>query len=308
MTDGSGLWTGQGGPMVSAQDRLQPEGQRVVVPVRHPGRWVAVAVILLLVAMLVHLLAFNPGFHWGVVGHYLFNGQILSGLRLTIELTAISMALGVVIGTLLAVGRLSENPIISRFCWFYIWLFRGTPLIVQLLVWYYLSAVVRTVGLGVPFGATFVTFQTNSLISQFGAAILGLGLNEAAYSSEIIRAGIMSVGQGQIEAGLSLGMTPPRLMRRVILPQAMRIVVPPIGNEVIGMLKYTALVLVIALPDLLTSAQDIYDINLLQIPLLIVACIWYLVASSLLSIGQYFIERRLGRSVTGIGRAAGARG
>jgi len=266
-----------------------------VVPLRHPGRWVAAAVIAVLVAMLVHLLAYDPKFDWGVVGHYLFSTTILEGLRLTLELTAVSMVVGIVLGTLLAVGKLSPNPIVKTVCWAYTWCFRSSPVIVQLLFWYYLAAVLPRVGLGIPFGKVFISGSTNTLITTFIAAILGLGLNQAAYTSEIVRGGILSVDNGQREAAHALGMTRSQTMRRIVLPQAMRIIIPPIGNEVMAMLKMTALVLVIALPDLLTSAQIIYEQNLLQVPLLIVASIWYFVITIVLTPMQYGLERHYSR-------------
>lgn len=230
-----------------------------------------------------------------MVGDFFFSNQVLHGLVLTIELTVISMVVGIVLGTILAVMRLSPNPMVTGGSWFYIWLFRGTPLLVQLLFWNFISAVYPKLTLGIPFGPDIVHASANSLITPFVAAILGLGLNEAAYMAEIVRAGILSVEEGQTDAAQALGMTRIKAMRRVVLPQAMRVIIPPTGNETISMLKNTALVSVIASTDLLYSVQLIYSQNFKQIPLLIVASIWYLILTTILSIGQFYVERRFGR-------------
>ncbi|MFV0432392.1 MAG: amino acid ABC transporter permease, partial [Leucobacter sp.] len=199
------------------------------------------------------------------------------------------------LGIVLAVARLSPSPIVSGAAWLYSWFFRGTPLLVQLLFWLFLSALFPVIAFGVPFGPDLFAFDTNTLITPFSAAILGLALNEAAYMSEIIRAGLLSVPKGQTEAAEAIGMTRLQTMRRVILPQAMRIIIPPTGNETIGMLKHTALVLVIGYADLLTSASLIYARTFETIPLLIVAAIWYLIITAILSVIQYYIERHFGR-------------
>jgi polar amino acid transport system permease protein len=270
-------------------------GEFQAIPVRHPGRWIAAAIVLFLGFMLAESLASNPRLHWDVVGHYLFDSTILSGLVMTLELTGCAMAIAVVVGILLAVMRLSPNRVLSSASWLYLWIFRGTPLLVQILIWYFLAAVFPKLGLGIPYGPTFVHFDANKIIGQMSAAVLALGLNEAAYMAENVRAGILSVPAGQSEAAQSLGMSRGRTMRRVVLPQAMRVIIPPLGNATILMLKTTSLVLIIALPDLLTSAQIIYSRNFLQIPLLIVASIWYLVVTTCLTIIQYYVERYFGR-------------
>jgi polar amino acid transport system permease protein len=265
------------------------------VPVRHPGRWIATVVILVLVAMLIHSLLTNQNFGWGTVADSLFQHSILIGVMHTVELTVLCMVLGIVGGIILAVMRLSPNPILSWVAWLYIWFFRGTPLLVQILFWGYIGALFKTVSIGIPFGPEFVTFQTQSLITVFFAAVLGLALNEAAYMAEIVRAGILSIDQGQTEAAQSLGMSGILTMRRIVLPQAMRVIIPPTGNETISMLKNTALVSVIAYTDLLYAAQLIYSRTYQTIPLLLAASIWYLFLTSLLTIGQYYIERRYSR-------------
>jgi polar amino acid transport system permease protein len=192
--------------------------------------------------------------------------------------------------------RLSDNPVLSSVSGFYIWVFRGTPVLVQLLLWYNISSLFPTIDLGVPFGGpSFIHLDGNSLITPFVAAILGLGLNEGAYMAEIVRAGILSVDEGQSEASSALGMTKAQTMRRVVLPQAMRVIVPPTGNELISMLKTTSLVSVIAYTELLYAAGLIYAVNYKTIPLLFVASIWYLAFTSILSVGQYYLERRFGR-------------
>jgi polar amino acid transport system permease protein len=239
--------------------------------------------------------ATNHRFYWSVVGDFLFSSRVLHGLLVTLELTVIAMAIGIVLGTVLAVMRLSPNPLVTGASWIYIWFFRGTPVLVQLLFWYFIAALYPTIALGVPFGPQFVHIDANTAITAFTAAILGLGLNEAAYMSEIVRAGILSVDEGQTQAAQSLGMTRMQTMRRIVLPQAMRVIIPPTGNETISMLKTSSLASVITVADLLFSVQQIYDVNYRTIPLLIVASIWYLVVTTVLSIGQYYIERYYGR-------------
>jgi polar amino acid transport system permease protein len=265
------------------------------VPVRHPGRWVAVAVLAVLGAMFVNTVLTNDGFRWSIVGRYLFAEPVLNGLRNTLILTALSMIIGIVGGIALAVMRLSPNWVLSSVAAVYIWLFRGTPLIAQLLFWNFLAALYPMLSLGIPFGPGLVYFDTNQLINQFTACLLGLGLNEAAYMAEIVRGGLVSVDQGQTEAAGALGMSRSQTLRRIVLPQAMRVIIPPTGNETISMLKTTSLVVVIGYFELLTSVQRIYSTNFQTIPLLIVAAAWYLALTSVLSIGQGYIERYYGR-------------
>jgi polar amino acid transport system permease protein len=275
-------------------ERTPPEAI-VAVPVRHPGRWVAAAVLLVLLAMLIHSLMTNPAWHWDVVWHFMFNTRILHGLLLTIYLTALAMVIGIVLGIIIAIMRLSPNPIVSRVAWFYAWFFRGTPVLVQVIFWSFIAILYPVISIGIPFGPEFVYFDSNKLIPVFVGVVLGFGLNEAAYMSEIVRAGILSVDAGQTEAAEALGMTRMRIMRRIVLPQAMRVIIPPTGNETISMLKTTSIAAVVAVGELFTQAQLIYGGNLQQIPLLVVASIWYLVLTSVLSVGQYFIERRYSR-------------
>jgi polar amino acid transport system permease protein len=268
------------------------------VPVRHPGRWVAAVVIVIVAAALIRSMATSPGFQWGVVGEFLFDKRILEGLVVTLELTVIAMAIGIVLGVVLAVMRLSPNPLISSSSWLYIWFFRGTPVLVQLLFWYNIAALYPKIGLGIPFGPSFVHPDANTLITAFRAAVLGLGLNEGAYMAEIVRAGIISVDEGQADAAQSLGMTRLQTMRRIVLPQAMRVIIPPTGNETISMLKTTSLGSVITVTELLYSSQLIYSVNFKPIPLLIVVSFWYLLCTSILYVGQYYLERHYGRGAT----------
>jgi polar amino acid transport system permease protein len=276
----------------------RPEAIRAV-PVRHPGRWISAAIILVLVAQIVNWGINNPAFKWNVVGKYLFSNSILLGVKTTIILTIIAMAMGIVGGVVLAVMRLSHNPILSGVSWVYIWLFRGTPVLVQLLFWYNLPSVVSSISLGVPFGpAWLITDDPTTIFTKLVAACLGLGLNEAAYMAEIARAGILSVDEGQVEAASALGMTRRMSMRRIVLPQAMRVIIPPTGNETISMLKTSSLASVISVVELLYTAQIIYGRTFQVIPLLIVASLWYLFMTSILTVGQYYIERRFSRGAT----------
>jgi polar amino acid transport system permease protein len=286
---------------VSSPQDTDPRGrpeQLRAVPVRHPGRWVAAAIVLVIAASLIRSGATNPHFEWSVVGHYMFDSRVLEGLRVTLELTAIAMAIGVVLGVLLAVMRLSPNPLVSGSSWLYIWFFRGTPVLVQLTFWFYISALYPKLGLGIPFGPSIIHPDVNSLIRPFAAAILGLGLNEGAYMSEIVRAGIISVDEGQTDAAQSLGMTRLQTIYRIVLPQAMRVIIPPTGNETISMLKTTSLVSTIAVADLLYSVENIYSTNFKTIPLLITASLWYLICTSVLYVGQYYLERYYARGAT----------
>ncbi|AHI02052.1 amino acid ABC transporter permease [Kutzneria viridogrisea] len=285
--------------MAGSTDSAPPRSEPIAaVPVRHPGRWVAAAVLLVLAAMVVHSLLTNPAWQWSVVGDYLFSGRVLGGLLVTAELTVLAMLIGVVGGVLIAVMRLSNNPIVSGVAWFYAWFFRGTPVLVQIIFWSFIGFLYPYLSLGIPFGPEFIFFDSNKLIPLFMGAVLGLGLNEAAYMSEIVRAGILSVDTGQTEAAEALGMTRTKIMTRIVLPQAMRVIIPPTGNETISMLKTTSLVAVVAGGDLFTEVQLIYGGNYKQIPLLVVASLWYLLFTSVLSVGQYYIERRYSRGTS----------
>jgi polar amino acid transport system permease protein len=294
--------SGQATPEASGR----PEDIKAV-PVRRPGRWIAAAIVLVIAVAIVRSVVTNSRFEWSVIGHYLFDARILEGLRVTIELTAIAMAIGIVLGMVLAIMRLSPNPLVSGGSWLYVWFFRGTPVLVQLLFWYNIAALYPKIALGIPFGPAFVHADANTLITPFTAAILGLGLNEGAYMAEIVRAGIISVDPGQADAAQSLGMTRLQTMRRIVLPQAMRVIIPPTGNETISMLKTSSLASVIVVTELLYAVQLIYSVNFKTIPLLIVASIWYIVCTSVLYIGQYYLERYYGRGSRGQGQTAAQR-
>jgi polar amino acid transport system permease protein len=267
-----------------------------VVPLRHRGRWIAAIVLIVIVIGFAVSMITNPRFQWDVVSQYLFNSAILSGLVATIWLTVAAMAIGMVLGTIVALMRISQNPVLGSIASGYLWIFRGTPLLVQLIFWFNLSALYPRITLGFPFGPSLGSFDANTYITVYVAALLGLGLNEGAYMSEIVRSGLGSVPTGQREAAEALGMSGFGVMTRIILPQAMRVIIPPTGNQLIGMLKTTSLVSVIALQELLYSAQLIYTANFQTIPLLIVASIWYLALTTVLSIGQHFVERHFGKS------------
>lgn len=276
-----------------------------VVPVRHYGRWVAAVASLLALVGLIGSLAKNDNLHWDVVGHYLFADLIFDGLGTTLWLTAAAMALGLGLGTLVAVMRLSSSPVLYALATGFVWIFRGTPLLVQIIFWGYAAALYKYVKIGIPFtDVTFFQAETNALLTPAVAALLALGLNEAAYASEIVRAGIQSVDPGQAEAAHSLGMRPTLTMRRIVLPQAMRVIIPPMGNETINMLKMTALVSVISAHDLMSNIQDVYAQNYQVIPMLVVASLWYLALVTLLSIPQTWLERRYGRGTARAGHAS----
>ena len=278
-------------------DSGRPANQPVleVVPVRHPGRWVAVAVIAVLAAMLVRSLVTNQRWEWDYVRGYLNYPAIMSGIVVTLELTVLAMVIGVSLGIIVAIMRLSVNPIVAGGAWLFTWFFRGTPVLVQLIFWAYIGALYPRLSFGIPFGPAFVSADSNTLVSTFTAVVLGLGLNEGAYMSEIVRAGLLSVDQGQTEAAHALGMGRMLTLRRIILPQAMRIIVPPTGNETISMLKTTSLAAYVGLYDLLGASASIYGGNFKYIPLLVVASVWYLLMTSVLSVVQFYIERYYAR-------------
>ncbi|WP_011579388.1 MULTISPECIES: amino acid ABC transporter permease [Chelativorans] len=259
--------------------------------------WLVLGWIVLEAVMLVGQ---NPNFGWATVGEYLFHQNILDGLKITLGLSVVSMALGILFGLVIALMRMSPDRLLSGFAAGFLWFFRAVPLLVQLIFWYNLSALFPEVKISIPFGPELGAWETNSLISPLTAAIIGLALHEAAYMAEIIRGGLLSVDRGQIEATQAFGMSRARALRRVILPQAMRFIVPPSGNQFISMVKATSLVSVIAMSDLLYSVQAIYNRTFEVIPLLLVAAAWYLFIVSLLNVGQEFLERHFGRSERGV--------
>jgi polar amino acid transport system permease protein len=270
------------------------------VPVRHPGRWIAAIVVLVLGIGFLSSVLQNPNLDLATVGEYLFKPLTLNGVLITLWLTIASMVMGVIGGIVVAVMRLSPNPVLSVAAALFIWVFRGTPVLLQIIFWGFLGAFIPNIVLGVPFTSIeFWTIETSDLVPATVAALLALGLNEMAYAAEIVRAGIQSVDHGQTEAAHSLGMSPAKTLRRVILPQAMRVIIPPMGNETITMLKTTSLVAIVAGDDLMSNIREAYTQNYKIIPLLIVAAIWYLALTSLLSIPQMYLERRFGRGFDG---------
>jgi polar amino acid transport system permease protein len=288
----------------SSAQRVAPRLDLPPVPAKRPGRWIAATVMVLLFAWFAWIVVTNPNFQWPVVGKYLFNKEILHGVKLTIELTASAMAIGVTLGIVVALMRLSHNPLLRFVGTFYVVTFRGTPALVQLVFWFNLAALFPTITLGIPYFGPSISHDANVLITPFVAANLGLGLCEGAYMAEIVRAGILSVDPGQREAGGALGLTRGQIMRRVVLPQALRVIVPPTGNQIIGMLKLSSLASVISVTELLAAAGLIYTRTYETMPLLVVASIWYLVLTSLLTLVQRGIERRLGRSVVDSGNGS----
>ncbi|MER8002421.1 amino acid ABC transporter permease [Streptomyces sp. NPDC095613] len=274
--------------------RVSDQSPRIV-PRRHPGRWFAAAVALLALAMVVNSVVRNERFQWGVVIRYFTTPAVLDGLSLTLWLTAGVMVLGFLIGTVVAVMRLSANPVLRAISWGYVWIFRSTPLLVQLLFWFNIGALYPTLGIGVPFGPEFVTVKTVNLFGAGLTALIGLTLHEAAYAAEVVRGGILSVDSGQTEAAAALGLSRTRVLRRIVVPQAMRSIVPTAGNMLIGTLKGTSIVSVLAVQDLLFSVQLIYNRTYQVIPLLMVATIWYVVVTTVLSAGQFYVERHYAR-------------
>jgi polar amino acid transport system permease protein len=266
-----------------------------IVPLRRPGRWLTAVLGLGVFALIGHSVVTNPRFEWNVVGQYLTEASVLRGLWLTIWLTAAVMICGYLLGIGLAVMRLSGNPFLRTLSFGYVWLIRSVPPLVQLLFWYELASLYPRLSLGIPFGSEFVTVKTAHLFTGLLAAFVGLTLDVAAFSAEIVRGGILAVDPGQVEAAQSIGLPGRRIFRRIVLPQAMPAIVPATGNLLIGMLKATSIVSVIAVQDLLYSVQLIYNQNYRIMPLLMVATIWYIALTTVLSIGQFYVERYYAR-------------
>lgn len=266
------------------------------VPVRYPGRWVSAVAVLVLAAMAVHALATNDKFDWPTVGTYLFDPSVVGAVGWTLRLTVGAMVIAVVLALLLAVMRDSANPVLRAVAWFYIWFFRGWPVYTQLVFWGLVPVLYQQLSLGVPFGPQLFTFDPKVVFTATVSAVLGLGLNEAAYLAEIVRAGLESVDRGQREAAEALGMKDGAILRRIVLPQAMRVIVPPTGNETISMLKTTSLVVAVPFSlELQFVTSAIGNRSFQPVPLLLVAAIWYLAITSVLMVGQHFLERYYGR-------------
>ncbi|MDE4598719.1 amino acid ABC transporter permease [Sinorhizobium meliloti] len=260
-----------------------------LVPKRHIGRMIVAGGVLLLFAGLVR--AFSVGqIEWSYVRDFLFAPAILVGLYNTLLMTVAAMGLGIVLGVVIAIMRISGNPVLSSIAIGYIWVFRGAPALLQLMLWFNLALIFPT--LGIP---GLFEFRTVDVMTPFVAAVLGLGISQGAYTSEVVRSGLLSVDSGQYEAARTIGMTQMMMLRRIVLPQAMRVMVPPVGSEVIGMVKLTSLASVIQYSEILHNAQIIYFANTRVLELLLVASFWYLLVVSVLSIGQHYIERYFGR-------------
>lgn len=272
-------------------------GEIRAVPLRHSGRWVAAGVLLALFGWLILSALRQDVIDWDTFRRFLFNPTILEGVRNTIVLAVVAQVAGIVLGVAFAVMRLAKNPVLSTASWSYIWFFRGTPVLVQLLFWYAaVPQVFSTITVAIPFtDLTLFSARTTDVMTSFTAAFLGLALNEGAYMAEIVRAGILSVDDGQSEAAYALGMAPALTMRRIVLPQAMKVIIPPTGNEFISMLKTTSLASVVIYGELLRRSRDIYSTNLKTLELLLVASVWYLVLTSIATTAQYYVERRYAR-------------
>ncbi|MGK2348570.1 amino acid ABC transporter permease [Actinomyces sp. W5033] len=269
-------------------------------PVPRPGTWISAAVVLVLGAMLVNSLLTNDKFHWATVWFFFREVRVVQAVGITLLLTFIAMAIGIVLAVTTAIMRQSSNPVLRWVALAYLWLFRGTPIYTQLVFWGALSSLYQYLSLGVPFGPELLTFKTTAVFTPFVAAILGLGINEGAYLSEIVRSGLASVDAGQSEAAGALGMSKGQILRRIVLPQAMRVIVPPTGNETISMLKTTSLVLAVPYTLDLTFVTNAYASTTYQtIPLLIVAALWYIIITSILMVGQHYIERYYGKGFDG---------
>ncbi|KAA0970931.1 amino acid ABC transporter permease [Aureimonas fodinaquatilis] len=272
--------------------------ERIAVrKLRRPGRWIFGILIAVGLVLLAQSLVTNPGYQWDVVAKYFTAPSILRGLALTLTLTAVAMVLGILLGILLAVMRLSDNPLARGASTAFITVIRGTPLLVQLFLCYNIAALYPVFSLGIPFGPQLFEVSMNSVMTPVVAAILALSLNEGAYMAEIIRAGLQSVDKGQIEAAKAIGLSPRKTFYRIVMPQVMKLVIPPTGNQLIGMLKMTSIVSIIGLSDLLYSSQTIYLRTYEVIPLLLVASIWYFIVTSILSLIQSRIEKKLGKGV-----------
>lgn len=263
----------------------------VVARTVHPWRWIIAVATLVLLAQFVHGLVTNAGWDWGTFAQYFTARSVVTALWLTIQLTFWGTLIGFALGIALAAARLSQNPVLQIISWFYIWAFRSIPLIVQLLFWFNIAYLYQRLSLGIPFGPSFVEFDVNSVISGSFAAIIGLALHQAAYSAEIVRAGIISVDQGQLEAAAALGIPKLREFFAIVLPQAMRGILPNAANEVISLFKGTSIVSVMAIAELFYQVQVIYGRTGRVVPMLMVATVWYVILTSVLSVVQFYVER-----------------
>lgn len=274
------------------------------IPVRHPGRWIGVVIIAVIAILAIQSMATNDNFRWDIVWLYLRDVKIIQGVGWTLLLTVASMALAIILAILLAFMRQSDNWLFRWVSWFWVWFFRGTPVYTQLIFWGLFAVLYPKISIGIPWGPELFSFSSGDYIKGFLAALLGLALNESAYLAEIFRAGLKSVDKGQVEAAEALGIRKGKIMWRIVLPQAMRVIVPPTGNETIGMLKTTSLVLAVPFTlELTFVATSLANKTYLPIPFLIIAAFWYLLITSILMVGQHYIERYYGKGVDNLSPA-----
>jgi polar amino acid transport system permease protein len=267
-----------------------------VVPRRHLGRWVAVILILIIGVQAAHGVATNPNFHWGTYYEYIFSPFVIRGVGWTLLLTIVAMAVAIPLALALVMMRESGNPILTSAAWFWVWFFRGTPVYTQLAFWGLFAVLFPRISLSVPFGPELISIDSRWIVTPAVAAVIGLGFNESAYLAEIFRAGFRAIDRGQTEAAQALGMSQAKIWTRILIPQAMRTIIPPTGNETIGMLKMTSLVLAVPFTlDLMFATNAIANRTYLPVPLLLVAASWYLVITSVLMVGQHYLERYFGR-------------
>ncbi|MBF9033298.1 ABC transporter permease subunit [Rhodobacterales bacterium HKCCE2091] len=288
--------TGIGRNTAAVEGPAASDDAAQAVPRGRTRRWILTAVVGAFLLYLVVAAARNPRFEWDIVGRYMFSDLVLEGLVTSLSLTAMLLVFGVLLGTLIGLARASDFAPLRGFAWTFTWFFRAVPPLVQLLLWYNLAYLIPEITLSIPFGPEILSVNANDLISPFTAAVLGLGLLESAYMAEIIRAGLGSVDRGQTDAALSVGLSRRKTFFRIVLPQSMRFIIPPMGSQAILLLKATSLVSIIGLSDLLHTVQAIYNRTLEVVPLLMVATIWYLILVSILSVGQIALERRYSRS------------
>ncbi|BCB83225.1 amino acid ABC transporter permease [Phytohabitans suffuscus] len=272
-----------------------------VIPLRHPGRWIAALVVTVFVAQVIESVATNRFFQWDRFGYWFLRPVVVDGLLVTLEVTAWTAVLGLLGGIVLALGRLSRNPILSTLSWAYVWLFRSIPLIVVLLFLYNFSAIYPQISIGVPFGPVLFSVEEARLAPAFVLAVIGLTLNESAYAAEVVRGGILSVDRGQHEAAASLGMPKLYQFRRIVLPQALRSIIPNYVNQLIGLIKGTSLVFYVSLLDLFGTVQSMgatYSGDI--VPLLMVATVWYVILTSIVSVVQFYVERYYARGAVAV--------
>lgn len=287
-------------PMGRAAGANAPQPDDVVtsepikaIKLRHPWRTVFAVVLIVAVGFFIYDAAVNrPVYNWPEVGKYIFDTRVMSAIWYTLQLTVYSMVIAILLGVSLAVMRMSPNPVVKSVAWAYLWFFRGTPVYVQLSLWGLVGVIYKTIDIGIPFTEAGIQLVTKDLLSFFTLAVIGLALNEAAYMAEIVRAGLLAVDKGQEEAAKALGLGWWHTMSRVVLPQSMRVIIPPTGNEVISMLKTTSLVSAVPFTgEIFMRTKDIAGVTYQPVPMLIVASVWYLVITSVLMVGQYYLEK-----------------